>query len=600
MSDIQYEDFSIFVYPDDDRYGARVVFADGSVVDETFELRIADDELEGFRAQVRNARGVDRGAGADTGREVRDADKMAVIRDFGQRLHSALFTGGIRDRYKALYNESVGKSSGIRLRLELGRVPDLMVLPWELLFDRDAYQFLGLMEKTAVVRSIGLSVPSRPLDMTAPLRILIVAPQPRGTPALMVQEEVQKLQTALAELEADGKVALEPVEPPTLRCLRERLSSRESYHVLHFIGHGEFVADEEQSYLAFEDADDGGIDPVDGELLATILRSHESLRLAVLNSCQGAETSASDPFAGLAQALVRQEIPAVLGMQSVISDKSAVEFSASFYRAVGLGRPLEAAVWAGRMAVRSHVDILEWSTPVLYTRIRDGRLFQISEFSAEERKHIQDKATLAKLWVPTAPAGDQTAIALVFGMWNEALSDQGELEPVVALPYALMIGELRQVLQSYYGEVKLANATPPEGHEGPVVYVGGPVTIPAVADVVNRVDAPFWFQGLPYEGDAPRSIGGPGVTYACELAADRHLSSDVGVAMRVQQDGRVEFVIAGCYGVGTLGAARFLIDADRVSALGDLVDAPRMTVVTRSVANGWDVERVELVTSTSW
>jgi hypothetical protein len=599
VSDIQYEDFNVFVYADEDQYGARVTFSDGSVVEETFELPVTGDELADFRSQVRNVRGLDPPAAPSTGQQAGKGDEMDVIRAFGQRLYSALITGGIRDRYKALYNESVGKSSGIRLRLELGRVPDLMVLPWELLFDRDAYQFLGLMEKTAVVRSIGLAVPTRPLEVTAPLRVLVVAPQPRGTDKLRVEEEWRNLRTAMAGLEDEGKVALEPVEPPTLRCLLERLTSLDSYHVLHFIGHGEFDQERDESLLAFEKDDDGGIDAVDGERLAAVLRNHESLRLVVLNSCQGAETSVSDPFAGLAQALVRQEIPAVLAMQSVISDDSAVEFSASFYRTVGLGRPLEAAVWAGRMAVRSHVDILEWATPVFYTRLQDGMLFQISEFSPEERQLLQDKTTLGEFWTPAA-AADADAIVLVFGMWDQALSDQGELEPVVALPYALMMGELRQMLQGYYGQVSLAHAEPPDGYEGPVVYVGGPVTVPRVSEVVSQAEAPFWFQGLPYQGEAPRSIGEAGVAYGPELTAERRLVSDVGVAIRVESSDRLEFVIAGCYGVGTLGAARFLMDAEQVGSLGDLLQAPRMTMVTRSIATGWDVERIELVTSTSW
>jgi CHAT domain len=599
MSDRQYEDFNVFVFPaGNHRYGARVTFPDLSVAEATFELQVSDDELAGLRAHARTVRGPARGASPAGDQEVGRAGEMDVIREFGQRLYAALIAGTIRDRYKALYNNAVGKSAGIRLRLELGQVPDLMVLPWELLFDQDAYQFVALMERTAVVRSIGVAAPSRPVDVTAPLRVLIVAPQPEGTEELMVREELQKLRTALAELEAGGKVALELVEPPTLQCLREQLSSADSYHVLHFIGHGEFDPDEEKGYLAFE-AKNGGIDPVDGDLLATIVRNHESLRLVVLNSCQGAETSVSDPFAGLAQTLVRQEIPAVLAMQSAITDKSAVEFSESFYRAVGLGRPLETAVCAGRVAVRG-LDILEWATPVFYTRLQDGILFRISEFSPEERKLVQDKATLAELWAPGAVTGDERVVALVFGMWDTALSDLGEVEPVVALPYALMLGELRQLLQGYYSEVRLSPRVPPEGHEGPVVYVGGPVTVPGVADVVARSEAPFWFQGLPYEGEAQRSIGAPDVAYAPELAADRRLTSDVGVAMRIEDGERLEFVIAGCYGVGTLGAARFLMHADQVRSLGDLLQAPRMIVVTRSIARGWDVQKIDAMVSRSW
>lgn len=595
MTDIKYEDFDVFVYAKGEgKYGARVTFSNGSVVNESFEFPFTPEELEGFHAHARNVRGTDAAGRPEGG----GALQMDLVRGFGERLYSALIKGGIRDHYKALYAESVGKNSGIRLRLELGEAPDLLILPWELLFDRDAYQFLALMEKTAVVRSLGVSVPLRPLDVTSPLRVLVLAPQPKGTEALKVEEEWRNLQTAMAGLQADGKVVLEPVEPPTIRALRERLTSLSNYHILHFIGHGEFDAEEQEGYLALED-DGGSLEPADGQLLAALLHSHESLRLVVLNACQGGETSAAHPFAGLAQSLVQQEIPAVLAMQSAISDDSAVEFSESFYRAIGLGRPLEAAVWAGRMAVRSHVDLLEWATPVFYTRLKDGMVFQISEVTPEERRLLEDKTTLAELWTPAGTLGDKEPIVLVFGMWDEQLADHGELEPVVVLPYALMIGELRQFLQAYYGEVTLAHGEPPEGHEGPVVYVGGPVTVPGVTTVVERAEAPYWFLGLPYEQDVPRSIGKPGVSYAPELDG-RRLISDVGVAMRIDDGGRLSFVLAGCYGVGTLGAARFLMDPEQVRALDGLMSSPRLGVVVRSLASGWDVEKTELVTSASW
>lgn len=604
MNDIQYEDFDVFVYARaDGRYGARVTFPNGSVVNQSFDNPCKAEELDAFHAGVRETREFTARPAADSG----DADgggpakvtQMAIIREFGQKLYAALFREGIRDHYKSLYFQAVGKNSGIRLRLELAEAPELAVLPWELLFDGEAYQFLALSEKTPVVRILGVSSPARPVEVTAPLRVLLIAPEPRGAGALNVQAERRNLEAAMAGLQAEGRVVLELVEPPTLRCLRERLSALTSYHVLHFIGHGRFDAEHQQGFLALED-EHGRLDEVDGQLLANILHDHESLRLVVLNSCAGAESSVTNPFAGLAQSLVRQEIPAIIAMQSVISDDSAVEFSESFYRAIGLGRPLEAAVTAGRMAVRSQVSLWEWATPVFYTRLKDGVLFQISEVSPENRKLLQDKATLAKLWVPARARGESAPIMLVFGGWDEALSDLGELEPVVALSYALMMGELRQFLQMHYSEVRLARAAPPEGYDGPVVFLGGPVTVPGVADVVERASVPYWFQGLPYVPGANRAIGAPGVSFQPEVTDEPSLVSDVGLAMKIDDGGRAAFVVAGCYGVGTLGAARFLMDAEQVGGLGDLTEAPRLAAVVRAVARGWDVEEIQLLASSSW
>ena len=587
MKDIDYRDFDLFVFARPDHsYGARVVLGDGSEATTTFQSPCTPEDVEALRAELRAPRGVKLFPAGEPSPRPPAMDNVIAL---GGQLFDALFSGDVRDHYKALHFDSLrGQNAGVRIRLNLREAPDLLVLPWEYLFDRDAWQFLALSEKTPIVRYLGVASPLGPVDVTAPLRVLALAPQPRGTEALAVGEEWRNLEDALAPLREDGKVVLELVAPPTLRALRERLESATGYHVLHFLGHGSFDAERQDGSLWLE-GPGGEKDELTGDLLAELLHDHDSLRLVLLNSCQGAQTSAAHPFAGLAQALVRKTIPAVVAMQATISDSAAVEFSESFYRQLGLGRPLEAAVAAGRMAVRTHVSLTEWATPVFYTRLPNGRLFEISEVSPENRQLLRDKSTLAKLWT----SGDHSSIVLVFGMWDEALSELGEREPVVALPYALMLGELRQFLRMHYDEVVLARREAPEGYEGTVVYLGGPVTLPAIGGVIDRAAPPYWFRGLPYERDAPRAIGRPGITYTPELDTDRHLVSDVGVALRVDDGGRLTFVIAGCYGSGTLGAARLLTDADRVRELGDLAGVDRLQLVVNVTTDGWQIANTE-------
>ena len=586
MKDIVYTDFDVFVYARrDGNYGARVVLRDGTEATTTFQPPCTPQDVEALREELLASRGIKLSPADGTAPSPPPALNKVIA--LGEQLFDALFSGGVRDHYKALYFDSMrGQNAGVRIRLNLREAPDLLVLPWEYLFDREAWQFLALSEKTPVVRHLGVGSPARAVDVTAPIRVLALAPQPRGTEALAVGQELRNLEAALAQLREDGKVVLELIEPPTSRALRERLQSSTSYHVLHFLGHGSFDEADQEGALWLE-GPGGEKDELSGDLLAELLHDHDSLRLVLLNSCEGAETSAAHPFAGLAQALVRKAIPAVIAMQTTISDLAAVEFSESLYRALGLGRPLEAAVASGRIAVRSHVSLTEWATPVFYTRLPSGRLFEISEISPENRRLLRDKSTLSRLWT----ARDRSSIALVFGMWAEALSELGEHEPVVALPYALMIGELRQFLQAHYDEVVLSQGGTP-GHEGTVVYLGGPVTIPAVGDVIDRAAPPFWFRGLPYDGDAPRSIGRPGVAFTPEFDDDRHLVSDVGVALRIDDGGQLTFVIAGCYGSGTLGAARVLMDANCVRELGDLTGVDRLQLVVGVTTDGWQVADV--------
>ena len=74
---------------------------------------------------------------------------------------------------------------------------------------------------------------------------------------------------------------------------------------------------------------------VGSQYLGMLLHDHESLRVAVLNACEGARTSKQDPFAGSAQTLVQQGIPAVIAMQFEIADDVAQHVRARALRRAG-------------------------------------------------------------------------------------------------------------------------------------------------------------------------------------------------------------------------------------------------------------------------
>src|SRR5690349_22394772 len=113
--------------------------------------------------------------------------------------------------------------------------------------------------------------------------------------------------------------------------------------------------------------------------LAHLLSPHQSLRLVMLNSCDSAAGSPSDLFSSAAATLVRRGIPAVLAMQFEISDSAAVEFTRSFYEALAAGLPVDIAVRDARLAVSlARPNSLEWGTPVIFLRQRDGRLFDLA------------------------------------------------------------------------------------------------------------------------------------------------------------------------------------------------------------------------------
>ncbi|GAA6618352.1 CHAT domain-containing protein [Scytonema sp. NUACC26] len=113
---------------------------------------------------------------------------------------------------------------------------------------------------------------------------------------------------------------------------------------------------------------------LDDEGFANFFLGNRSLGLAVLNSCQGAEVSEQQIFAGIAPNLVRRGIPAVVAMQYPILDSTAKLFADEFYRTLALGYPVDAAIQTTRNAISQDIglDKRDFATPVLYMRAPDG------------------------------------------------------------------------------------------------------------------------------------------------------------------------------------------------------------------------------------
>jgi hypothetical protein len=207
-----------------------------------------------------------------------------------------------------------------------------------------------------------------------------------------VVAEWTKLEEALGDLKQGGLITVDKLEEATLEALQKRLR-RNEYHVFHFIGHGGFDERAQDGVLVLED-ETGRSQQVSGEFLRALFQNHRPLRLAVLNACEGARTSPTDPFAGAAQSLVQGGVSAVIAMQFEITDKAAIAFSSEFYAALADGYPVDAALTEARTAIFTRVSAMEWAIPVLYLRSPDGRIFEVEplrEPAEEDGKPIVEK-----------------------------------------------------------------------------------------------------------------------------------------------------------------------------------------------------------------
>jgi hypothetical protein len=301
-----------------------------------------------------------------------------LLKDFGGKLYNALFNGELRDLLLRSVNQTRAQRVGMRLRFRLTDVPELAKLPWEFLYDRRLDRFMAQSRYTPLVRYLDLPDPPHPLSVDSPLRLLVLISNPRGWPRLDVDREWSVLTGALAQPQADGRVIIERM-PANMSTLRQRLR-REEFHIFHFVGHGYYRGDWGDGVLVMEDAE-GESHEVTGEQLGGLLNEYDATRLAVLNACEGAISDASDAFAGMAQSLIQQGLPAVVAMQFEITDEAAIIFARELYGAIADGFQLEAALADARGAIRDAGNPTEWGTPVLYSRAPDGRLFDLARQS---------------------------------------------------------------------------------------------------------------------------------------------------------------------------------------------------------------------------
>lgn len=294
-----------------------------------------------------------------------------TVKDFGQALFDALLTGELRSRYDVSQREAAQKGLGLRLKLRI-QSPELAALPWEFLYDARQAEYVCLSRSTPVVRYLEVPQIIQPLSVTPPLRILGMMVSPADLPQLNIKNEKQRMEAATKDLQQNGLVELTWLEGKTWRDLQKAMRGG-PWHIFHFIGHGAFDRNVGEGLIMLED-ENGASHRLTATQLGRLLADHHSLRLALLNACEGARSSERDIFSSTGAILVRRGLPAVLAMQYEITDAAAVEFSRSFYEALAESMPVDAAVVEARKAISLAVNnTVEWGTPVSATPIVCGR-----------------------------------------------------------------------------------------------------------------------------------------------------------------------------------------------------------------------------------
>ena len=391
---MQYRDFDIeaFNYEDvagDERFSVRVLDSPAGQQSPKQAQRVKLPS--GLRKQLRYLEGRRLGLG----------DMI----DVGEQLADLLLPKGPRwflDRSRVMLNPE----EGLRIRLKLDGYA-LSDLPWEYLYlpgpdtppdQRGPEGFLVLDRRVSLVRYETMGQPAVSLDPvgTGPLRLvaLLANPdQPSKYPVLDLKAERQNIQTAMG-----GVHGIKAEFFPGGRIVDLEDALRTGAHMFHFAGHGDFLSEmgakvgtQEGKGALVLIGEDGKPELFPVEKLGPNLRGC-NIRLAVFGACKTAQRDQYHAWTGVAPALTRAGIPAVVAMQYAIRDGNAVDFGSEFYKTLAAGETIDAAVTSGRLAIYNRSDLdsaqyeRDWGVPVLYLRTTGGALFPKEAPGAEGQR----------------------------------------------------------------------------------------------------------------------------------------------------------------------------------------------------------------------
>ena len=327
---------------------------------------------------------------------------------YGMTLFNALFAGDIRRAYDKATGIAEATTGG-RLRIRLwvdNAAVELHAIPWERIYHlhRGRAVPLGASTLTPFSRYTSLEIREPPPVAEAPIRILAAISNPLDLPSGLapvdVEAEIDNLRRALSELRRQDKiqVTLLPGRTGVTPELRSKLE-KEGYaivegttnlfniaphlaksHIFHFVGHGAFRRRSErgdgQAALYLEKADGAWQAVKDEEILSMFAALGTLPHLIFLVACESArrDAQAESPFVGLAPKLVQAGVPAVVAMQDLVPIDLSRLLAGEFYARLAEHGEVDRALNQSRLQVFDR-NRIEWAIPVLFMRIRKGRLF---------------------------------------------------------------------------------------------------------------------------------------------------------------------------------------------------------------------------------
>jgi hypothetical protein len=292
-----------------------------------------------------------------------------TLQEFGKVLFETLFPGAVRRLYDTA--RSLQRSERLNVILT-STIPWVADKPWEFAYDPVRKTSLAT-EELHFIRNVMTAVPAEMIDDRKRLRILVASSQPVSVGKLSIEEEEAVIRRGFEPLREAGLADVEVLARATPSSLHGYVSTGR-FSVVHFIGHGEYDANEDRGFLIFQD-EQGNPYRVDDRSAREILCGRE-IRLVFLNACETGQGGRADFNSGVAPALVAGGVPIVVANQYKVLDTSATFFAQHFYWSLAQGMGVGEAAREARIAVNYSLsgESIDWAVPVVYARDPNSRL----------------------------------------------------------------------------------------------------------------------------------------------------------------------------------------------------------------------------------
>lgn len=411
----------------------------------TIKFALTDQEQEDLRWYMEDYLQV-----AEPAHAVQVEQIEAWMQRRGIELYESILEGS-RD-VQRIFDRVLDELADLRVEITSG-IAEAAAIPWELMREPQSDSAIALRVRSFVRVQSNPNIGFVPVPTAddGRIRLLYVVCRPGGTGDVSLRAIANRL---LQDLGGDlVRFEITALRPPTFEQLQQALADAKAagrpYHIVHFDGHGMYADLKEtpwadwlktmslltlggprtgkHGYLLFEHpGSPDKVRPVSGDELGKLLHD-AGVPVLALNACQSAMHEAAEKpkaaadvhaevraIGSLAQAVIDQGIPAVLGMRYSVYVVTAAQYIGQLYAALAKGRPFGEAASEGRKHLAHNPErwvgleprpLQDWFVPVVY------------------------EAMPIHLLPPKSPQGDLAKVAATFS--------RPELDPVQTNPALL-------------------------------------------------------------------------------------------------------------------------------------------------------------------